>query len=171
MNKCTIRVLTAEAVRVTGWLVWDGGVPSGMVTCWGGPPPAAMESGQKRCSGRFCGVFFLALGVSEELASNMGCRILLRAFMNLQTGSEMTPPPPNQTVQLAASTATHQLLTCSSVRLVWVAICFFSSSVGYGCCAGGEQRRRASAGLFLGRRTETRRAEDSPRCAGRATSA
>lgn len=29
---------------------------------------------------------------------------------------------------------THQLLTCRSVRFVCVAICFFSSSVGYGCC-------------------------------------
>lgn len=49
-SKCIIRVLMADPVRVTGdWLVvWDGGVPSGMVTCWGGPPPAAMESGQKR---------------------------------------------------------------------------------------------------------------------------
>ena len=26
------------------------------------------------------------------------------------------------------------MLTCRRVRLVWVAICFFSSSVGYGCC-------------------------------------
>lgn len=60
-------------------------VPSGMVTCCWVPPPVAMESGQKRCSGRFCGVFFLAFGVSEELASNMGCRIRLRAFINLQT--------------------------------------------------------------------------------------
>lgn len=60
------------------------GVPSGMVTCCWVPPPVAMESGQKRCRGRFWGVFFLALGVSEELASNMGCRIRLRALINLE---------------------------------------------------------------------------------------
>lgn len=60
-------------------------LPSGMVTCWWVPPPAAIESGQKRCSGRFWGVFFLAFGVSEELASSMGCRIRLRAFINLET--------------------------------------------------------------------------------------
>lgn len=67
---------------------------------------------------------------------------------------------------------THQLLTCRSVRFVWVAICFFSSSVGYGCCTG-EQRRGAS--VFSWRikvlnRWKIWRA-DSPRCAGRATSA
>lgn len=37
------------------------------------------------------------------------------------------------------SVITHQLLTCSSVRLVCRAICFFSSSVGYGCCEGQKQ--------------------------------
>lgn len=58
-------------------------LPSGMVTCWWGPP-AAIESGQNRCSGRLGGVFFLALGVSAALASSMGCRIRLRAFINLE---------------------------------------------------------------------------------------
>jgi hypothetical protein len=47
-----------------------------------------MESGQKRCSGLFGGGFFLVLGVSEELASSMGCRIRLRAFMNLREKEE-----------------------------------------------------------------------------------
>lgn len=53
------------------------------------------------------------LGPSPETggvpASNMGCRIRLRALMN-------------------------QLLTCRRVRFVWAAMCRFSSSVGYGCC-------------------------------------
>lgn len=52
-----------------------------------------MESGQNRCSGRFGGVFFLAFGVSAALASSMGCRIRLRAFMNLQKQSVETTAP------------------------------------------------------------------------------
>lgn len=44
------------------------------------------------------------------------------------------------------ATKTHQLLTCSSVKFVWVAICFFSSSVGYGCYRR-ERERNASACL------------------------
>lgn len=220
-------------------LSFDYCVPSGMVTCWWVPPAAAMESGQKRCSGRFWGVFFLAFGVSEELASSMGCRIRLRAFINLETQTDagwfgsgwmgtflqiFTPSvltgcdiivstkpvshslrgiskcgkasiPGRKTVsylylrwglwlfcdpeviycfclwvwkeirQQASpwgwgheasrcwivfvghqDAQTHQLLTCRSVRFVWLAICFFSSSVGYGCCRR-EQRRKCC--MFL----------------------
>lgn len=52
-----------------------------------------MESGQNRCSGRFGGVFFLAFGVSAALASSMGCRIRLRAFINLENQSVQTVAP------------------------------------------------------------------------------
>lgn len=55
-------------------------VPSSMLN-WG--TVEAIESGQKRCRGRVCGVFFLVLGISVELASSIGCRIRLRALMNL----------------------------------------------------------------------------------------
>lgn len=78
----------------------------------------AMESGQKRCAACFdpppelllaflllCTATAVSVGVE---ASSMGCRMRRRALMN-------------------------QLLTCSSVRFVWAAICRFSSSVGYGC--------------------------------------
>lgn len=58
-----------------------------MVTCcW--DTEEARELGQKRCRGRVWGVFFLLLGVSEVLASNMGWRIRRRALINLTTLSQ-----------------------------------------------------------------------------------
>ncbi len=46
--------------------------------------PATMESGQKRCVGLCWDFIFLALGAgSGLLASSMGCRIRLRALINL----------------------------------------------------------------------------------------
>lgn len=58
--------------------------------CW--ETEEARESGQKRWSGRVCGVFFLFLGASDELASSIGCRIRLRAFMNLRNqGGSFNP--------------------------------------------------------------------------------
>lgn len=58
-----------------------------MVTCcW--VTEEARELGQKRCRGRVWGVFFLLLGVSEELASSMGWRIRRRALINLETESQ-----------------------------------------------------------------------------------
>lgn len=60
-------------------------VPSDMVSSLGGAgaTPDAMESGQNLCTGLFCAVFFFVFGVSEQLESNMGCRIRLLALMNL----------------------------------------------------------------------------------------
>lgn len=62
-------------------------LPSGFVP--GAPPcccstPAAMELGQNLWVGRCCDLIFLALGAgSGLLASSMGCRMRLRALMNL----------------------------------------------------------------------------------------
>lgn len=123
-------------------------LPSGMVTCWWVPPPAAMESGQKRCSGRFWGVFFLAFGVSEELASNMGCRIRLRALINLETpntgwfstgwnvclvltGCDETSPPKSPSVRL------QTFLTLRDERVIrrlthlqlWISMCLFQNII------------------------------------------
>lgn len=60
-------------------------LPSGMASSLGGgcAAPDAMESGQNLCTGLFWAVFFLALGVSEQLESSMGWRIRLLALMNL----------------------------------------------------------------------------------------
>lgn len=65
-------------------------LPSGFVP--GAPPcccstPAAMELGQNLWVGRCCDLIFLALGAgSGLLASSMGCRMRLRALMNLPRG-------------------------------------------------------------------------------------
>lgn len=65
-------------------------LPSGFVP--GVPPcccstPAAMELGQNLWVGRCCDLIFLALGAgSGLLASSMGCRMRLRALMNLSRG-------------------------------------------------------------------------------------
>lgn len=65
-------------------------LPSGFVP--GAPPcccstPAAMELGQNLWVGRCCDLIFLALGAgSGLLASSMGCRMRLRALMNLPGG-------------------------------------------------------------------------------------
>lgn len=108
----------------------------------------AMESGQKRCAAcfepppepLFCFLLLCtataAVSVGVE-ASSMGCRMRRRALMN-------------------------QLLTCSSVRLVWAAICRFSSSVGYGCCR--------ILGLKHGAKRESS-FKGVPQGAGRATNA
>lgn len=62
-------------------------LPSGFVP--GAPPcccstPAAMELGQNLWVGRCWDLIFLALGAgSGLLASSMGCRMRLRALMNL----------------------------------------------------------------------------------------
>ena len=64
--------------------------PSGFVP--GAPPcccstPAAMELGQNLWVGRCCDLIFLAFGAgSGLLASSMGCRMRLRALMNLPRG-------------------------------------------------------------------------------------
>lgn len=65
-------------------------LPSGFVP--GVPPcccstPAAMELGQNLWVGRCWDLIFLALGAgSGLLASSMGCRMRLRALMNLPRG-------------------------------------------------------------------------------------
>lgn len=53
-----------------------------------------MESGQNLCTGRFWAVFFFVFGVSEQLESSIGCRIRLRALMNLGGGPTEGPPSP-----------------------------------------------------------------------------
>lgn len=45
-----------------------------------------MESGQNLWTGLFWAVFFFVFGVSEQLESSMGCRMRLRALMNLGVG-------------------------------------------------------------------------------------
>lgn len=50
--------------------------------------PEAMESGQNLWTGLFWAVFFFVFGVSEQLESSMGCRMRLRALMNLEVGGK-----------------------------------------------------------------------------------
>lgn len=74
-------------------------LPSGFVP--GAPPcccstPAAMELGQNLWVGRCCDLIFLALGAgSGLLASSMGCRMRLRALMNLprRKGRDLVSTP------------------------------------------------------------------------------
>lgn len=104
------------------------------------PTPAEamlLAMGQKRWVGRLWGVLFLLLGVSDALLSIMGWRIRLLALMNLQrerrTGAKPIIQSHNSTLGFRVCVCerlTHQLLTCSRVRLVCMASCFFSSSVG-----------------------------------------
>lgn len=75
-------------------------LPSGFVP--GAPPcccstPAAMELGQNLWVGRCCDLIFLAFGAgSGLLASSMGCRMRLRALMNLPMGKgrDLVSHPP-----------------------------------------------------------------------------
>lgn len=60
-----------------------------------------MESGQNLCTGRFWAVFFFVFGVSEQLESSIGCRIRLRALMNLGGGPTEGPPSPAAALRAA----------------------------------------------------------------------
>ena len=97
-------------------------LPSGFVP--GAPPcccstPAAMELGQNLWVGRCCDLIFLALGAgSGLLASSMGCRMRLRALMNLPRGKmEPGKSPPGGGSMCAQVRVSVCACVCTRVRV------------------------------------------------------
>lgn len=118
-------VLSSFSLRVVEIWFYSQPVPSSMLNCcW--DTEEVIESGQKRCRGRVCGVFFLVLGTSVELASSIGCRIRLRALMNLYQTCRDGFKSVNETKSMKVEIMTQywlHLWECSCSEDVYLIFC------------------------------------------------